>query len=87
MTDAATLTRAAADLAAQVQQVAGTAQEAILICGLIAARIAAGSDQNEPANSPAALLNTLSGAFNAAMMIESGGRVSAPKRQHLGFQE
>ena len=87
MTDAATLTRTAADMAASVLQAAENPQQACLLCGLIAARIAASAPPDDPANAPASLMNTLMSGFNAAMAIETSGRVTAPKRQHLGYQE
>lgn len=87
MTDAATLTRTAADMATDVLAAAENPQQAVVICGLMAARIAAGANADDPQNSPAALLNTMIAAFNAAMSIETSGRIVPPRRQHLGFQE
>lgn len=84
MSDAATLTARAAILADDLLSSAASSVEAIMLCGLVAARIAAKADQNDPMNSPPALLNTLMQGFNAAMAIETIGRVIAPRRQ-TGF--
>ena len=87
MTDAAALTQAAANIASTVLAASENPAQAVMLCGMIAARIAANAEQSDPANGAKSLANALMQGFNAAMTLETSGRVTQPNRQPLGYTE
>lgn len=80
MTDAATLTALAAGFATEISAKAASPTEAIMMCGVIAARIAATADPKNSDLGPSALLKVLMAGFNAATAIETMGRIVPPNR-------
>lgn len=76
---AAEMTAFASQIAQQVTAGSLDSQQGIIVCGMAAAKIASDSKSPDP-NGHARLLQS---AFNAAMFIESGGKIETPNRAHL----
>ena len=60
-----------------------TPVQAVMACGIAAARIAAGAGQ-DPSSSAQALAKALSQGFTGALMFETGGAIDSSSRAHLG---
>lgn len=75
----------AAQLAAEISAKVSNPAQAVLICGMIAAKIASTADPQNPEHAPTILAKILDRSYNSAMFFETTGRVDAPNRGHLGM--
>lgn len=66
---------------------AGDPKRAVMLCGMIAARIASGPGQNLPGESGQSYARLLNQGYAAAMTIESTGLETQPDRFRLGMQQ
>lgn len=83
----------AAEMYALADEMAGTiaarlpdAKRSVMLCGMIAARIASGPGKDIPGESGQSYAKVLTQGYASAMVLESAGMETQPDRFRLGMQ-